>query len=223
MSIFSSNQQWDPMHSVDHNMQSTWPQGKDRDCLHHNSPWQPQRHTDTHRFPAHSELNLGASNEGQQLLCCENSSLCHFLSFWSSEINTISYFGFLPERRMMSLCWQVISHYVMEMPSPAITGLDFQGSASPFLSFKGFTAHLALPETSFLFCGESDQLHQGCWPWGQHAVLEEPWLWPLLSQALAWVGLWETFQTCGCCPSCLSFCGYWLCILGTWVALNSLC
>lgn len=156
-------------------------------------------------------------------LDCWDSTVCCNLIVVTRGTSAISYFGFLPERWVMSLCWQVISHYVMKMPSPAITGLDFQGSASLFLSFKGFTAHLAPPETSFLFCGESDQLHKGWWPWGQHAVLEEPWLWPLLSQALAWVGLWETFQTCGCCLSCLSFCGYWLCILGTWVALNSLC
>ena len=36
---------------VNHNMQSLWPWGQERGCLHHNPPWQPQRHTDRHRFP----------------------------------------------------------------------------------------------------------------------------------------------------------------------------
>ena len=74
---------------VNHNMQSLWPWGQERGCLHHNPPWQPQRHTDTHRFPAHSELNKEGSNEKQQLFCHENS-LFHLISSSSSEVNTIS-------------------------------------------------------------------------------------------------------------------------------------
>ena len=50
----------------------TIPWGQERECLHHNPPWQPQRHTDTRRFPAHSKLNKGGSNKKQQLLCHEN-------------------------------------------------------------------------------------------------------------------------------------------------------
>ena len=74
---------------VNHNMQSLWPWGQERGCLHHNPPWQPQRHTDRHRFPAHSDLNKGGINEKQQLFCHENS-LFHLISSSSSEVNTIS-------------------------------------------------------------------------------------------------------------------------------------
>ena len=74
---------------VNHNMQSLWPWGQERGCLHHNPPWQPQRHRDRHRFPVHSELNKGGSNEKQQLFCHENS-LFHLISSSSSEVNTIS-------------------------------------------------------------------------------------------------------------------------------------